>query len=107
MRVAQPMPARGESSVYDRQAKKICYLIGVSFLRSRSEYREYYDRERERLVNERPEWNKARQHLASLRKMEKLFLSHLWAEWAKAEGIPLVRPYAYERALASLPHPKP
>ena len=97
LRVAQPMPARGESASYDRHAKKICYLIGVSFLRSRSSYREHYDRERERLVSERPDWSKARQHLASLRKMEKLFLSHLWAVWAEAEGIPIVRPYAHER----------
>jgi hypothetical protein len=97
LRVAQPMPARGESASYDRHAKKICYLIGVSFLRSRSSYREHYDRERERLVRERSDWTKARQHLASLRKMEKLFLSHLWAVWAEAEGIPIVRPYAHER----------
>lgn len=98
LRVAQPLPARGESAAYDRHAKKICYLIGVSFLRSRSSYREHYDRERERLARERGDWNKARQHLASLRKMEKLFLSHLWAVWAEAEGIPIVRPYAHERA---------
>jgi hypothetical protein len=74
LRVAQPSPSRGESASYDRQAKKICYLIGVSFLRSKSLYREIYDKERERLLRERADWSKARQHLAALRKMEKLFL---------------------------------
>jgi hypothetical protein len=100
LRVAQPSPSRGESAAYDRQAKKICYLIGVSFLRSKSLYREIYDRERERLLRERADWSKARQHLAALRKMEKLFLSHLWAVWAEAEGKPIVRPYAHARELA-------
>ena len=83
--------------MYDRQAKKLCYLIGVSFLRARSTYRAIYDEERTRLERERPNWSKGRQHLAALRKMEKLFLSHLWLRWAEATGVPLVRPYAYER----------
>ena len=96
-RMAQPVPRRGEPAVYDRQAKKLCYLIGVSFLRARSTYRVIYDEERSRLERERPGWSKGRQHLAALRKMEKLFLSHLWSRWAEATGVPLVRPYAYER----------
>ena len=100
LRVAQPSPSRGESASYDRQAKKICYLIGVSFLRSKSVYREEYDRERTRLMHERPSWTKARQHLAALRKMEKLFLSHLWAMWAEAEGKPAMKPYAHAQKLA-------
>jgi transposase IS116/IS110/IS902 family protein len=100
LRVAQPSPSRGESATYDRHAKKICYLIGVSFLRSKSVYRQHYDRERDRLARERPEWTRARQHLAALRKMEKLFLSHLWAVWAEAEGKAPVQPYAHAHNLA-------
>lgn len=97
LRVAQPTPSRGESATYDRQAKKVCYLIGVSFLRSKSVYREQYDRERLRLARDRADWSKARQHLAALRKMEKLFLSHLWAVWAEAEGKPVLQPYVHAR----------
>jgi hypothetical protein len=99
VRVAQPGPRRGEVAAYDRQAKKLCYLIGVSFLRSRSVYRAVYDRERSRLERERADWPKGRQHLAALRKMEKVFLSHLWAKWAEAAGIPDVRPYGEVRGL--------
>jgi hypothetical protein len=104
-RMAQPVPRRGEPAVYDRQAKKLCYLIGVSFLRARSSYRAIYDEERARLERERPGWSKGRQHLAALRKMEKLFLSHLWSRWAEATGMPRVRPYAYERALLERSNP--
>jgi len=33
-------------------------------------------------------------HRAASRKMVKLFLSHLWAEWRKLEGLPVSTPYA-------------
>ena len=95
VRVAQPKPAAGERASYDQLAKKICYLIGVSFLRSGSAYERFYRRERAKLARERPGWSDGRVHFASLRKMEKLFLAHLWAVWREGVGLPATTPYAH------------
>jgi hypothetical protein len=92
-RVAQPKPARGESSAYDRDAKKICYLIAVSFLRTRSPYADWYHETKNRLGRERPGWAPARIHLTSMRRIEKLFLSHLWLVWRERLGLPTTDPY--------------
>ena len=92
-RVAPRRSAAGGRNTYDAHARKSCYLIGVSMLRSGSEYRAYYDAERERLAGERPGWTAKRSHLAALRKMEKAFLRELWVAWRKAVGLSTVRPY--------------
>lgn len=94
IRVAQPKPASGEKAAYDQYAKKVCYLIGVSFLRSGSAYERYYREQRERLERERPGWTGGRVHFAALRKTEKLFLAQLWAVWREAVGLPVTTPYA-------------
>lgn len=94
IRVAQPRPASGEKASYDQYAKKVCYLIGVSFLRSGSAYERYYREQRERLERERAGWTAGRVHFAALRKTEKLFLAQLWAVWREAEGLPTTSPYA-------------
>lgn len=94
IRVAQPRPASGEKASYDQYAKKVCYLIGVSFVRSKSAYGEFYRRERQRLAEERPGWTTGRLHYAALRKTEKLFLAHLWVVWRRVAGLPIEAPYA-------------
>lgn len=94
IRVAQPRPASGEKAAYDQYAKKVCYLIGVSFLRSGSAYEQYYREQRVRLERERPGWTAGRVHFAALRKTEKLFLAQLWAVWREALGLPIASPYA-------------
>ena len=90
-RCAQPRPARGEKATYDQYAKKIMYLVGTSFLKAGgtnggSPYEVIYRRERARLIAERPGWADGRQHLTALRKIEKLFLAHLWMVWCEAIG---------------------
>lgn len=94
VRVAQPKPASGEKASYDQYAKKVCYLIGVSFIRSNSAYGEFYRRERARLEVERRGWTAGRIHYAALRKTEKLFLAHLWVVWRRAVGASVETPYA-------------
>ncbi|MBA2245574.1 MAG: transposase [Gemmatimonadetes bacterium] len=94
VRVAQPKPARGQRASYDQYAKKVCYLIGTSFLKSGGAYSDYYRREKAKLEAERPGWATARRHLTALRKTEKLFLSHLWLVWRAALDLPLTQPYA-------------
>lgn len=92
-RVAQPRPTRGESAPYDREAKKLCYLIGISFVRQGDAYRRYYSEQRSRLDASKPEWIARRRHLTALRMTEKLFLAHLWLVWREQLGLPVTAPY--------------
>lgn len=95
VRVAQPRPGRGQKAPYDQYAKKVCYLVGTSFLKSGGAYAEHYRAEKAKLEKERPDWPPARRHLTALRKTEKLFLSHLWLVWREALGLSLTQPYAH------------
>jgi hypothetical protein len=92
-RVAQPRPPRGEPAPFDKRARHLCYLLGVSFLRARGKYAAIYHARRDHLEGTRPEWEPSRKHLTALRITEKLFLSHLWAVWREAEGLPVTVPY--------------
>lgn len=92
-RVAPRHSILGGRDSYDAHARKSCYLIGISMLRCGSDYRSYYDAERQRLAVERPGWIAKRSHLAALRKMEKVFLRDLWVAWRRAVNLPVVRPY--------------
>jgi hypothetical protein len=92
-RVAPRRTVAGGRSSYDAHARKSCYLIGVSLLRCKSDYRSYYDAERARLAVEHPGWTPKHYHLSALRKMEKAFLRDLWVAWRRALNLPLVAPY--------------
>jgi len=105
-RVAQPRPGRGENAPYDREAKKLCYLIGVSFVRQGDTYRRYYTEQRARLEVAKPDWIPRRRHLTALRMTEKLFLAHLWLVWREQLGLPVTAPYADARDDAP-PAPRP
>jgi len=105
-RVAQPRPSRGENAPYDREAKKLCYLIGTSFVRQGDAYRRYYNEQRARLDASKPDWIPRRRHLTALRMTEKLFLAHLWLVWREQLGLPVTAPYADTRDDA-VPAPRP
>ena len=92
-RVAPRRSALGGRAGYDAQARISCYLIGISMLRCRSEYRIFYDSERAKLALSRPGWTGKRCHLAALRKMEKAFLRDLWLAWRSVVNLPVVPPY--------------
>ncbi|HEX2188754.1 MAG TPA: transposase [Longimicrobiaceae bacterium] len=97
VRVAQPRVARGEAGAYNVFAKKVCYLLGVSFLRTRSPYSREYAAHRERLEELHPGWDPKRRHLTAMRRMEKRFLADLWLAWREALGLPTTAPYALAR----------
>ena len=105
-RVAQPRPTRGENAPYDREAKKLCYLIGISFVRQGDSYKRYYTEQRARLDAAKPDWIPRRRHLTALRMTEKLFLAHLWLVWREQLGLPVTAPYADTRDDA-VPAPRP
>src|SRR4029079_18375857 len=64
VRVAQARPRRAERAAYDMEAKTICYLIGVSFVRCGGPYRAMYDERKEHLASTHPDLPGERQHLA-------------------------------------------
>ena len=86
VRVAQARPRRGERAAYDLEAKTICYLIGVSFVRCGGPYRTLYDERKAYLAAHHPEWPAKRVHLAAVRATVKRFLADLWVAWREAEG---------------------
>lgn len=90
-------PTKGEKLHYNARLKKVCYLIGTSFLKASSPYRAVYDSGREYYASARPEWTAARQHMAALRRMVKHFLAHLWEVWRKLEGLPTRELYVVEK----------
>lgn len=84
---------KGEKAHYSTRLKTAMYQVASSFLIHDSPYREVYDRAR-RDYESRDGWTKLHQHYAALRKMEKMFLSHLWLRWRSLEGLPITEPYA-------------
>ena len=86
---------------------KLCGVLGSSFLRCKSPYREYYDNMKNRL--ESKDWgmksknptNKDRpkaghQHKAANRYMIKMFLRDLYVAWRTIEGLEIRPPYQEE-----------
>jgi hypothetical protein len=94
VRVAQPRPGKGERAGYDRQAKRTCHLVCVSFLRCGGPYADWYRQTKAGLEATREGWAPGRIHLTALRKTEKLFLAHLWLVWRDALGLPVTEPNA-------------
>ena len=102
---------KGVLGDYNPQAKMLAYKIGAQFVKQGAEYRDLYDQFRKE-YEARPDLQAQRAeragkvskkgtskgtahiHAMAMRRVEKLFLSHLWAEWRKLEGLPLTEPYA-------------
>jgi hypothetical protein len=104
---------------------KLMGVLGPSFLRSGSEWRNVYDGYKNRIlsdpsrikitVNEwkqlhkkgevdlKTYWTPGRIHTASTRYMVKQFLQELWVQWRTLEGLTITLPYAEEK-LGNRPH---
>lgn len=82
---------------YNRRLKTALYLLGESFIKQRSKYREVYDHYKKLYAEvKHPEWPAWRIHRTAMRKMIKRFLAHLWLVWRELEGLPTRPPYAHE-----------
>jgi hypothetical protein len=90
-------PTKGEKLHYNSRLKSTLYVVGGSFLKSNSPYRAIYDSAKEYYQANREDWTKLHIHNASLRKMIKMFLAHLWVVWRTVEGLPVTEPYAKEK----------
>jgi len=84
-------------SPYNKRLKATVYLIATSFMRSGSPYRQIYDSARDHYARTHSEWTKGHAHWAALRKMAKVFLSHFWARWREAVGLPTRELYVIEK----------
>lgn len=90
-------PTKGEKIHYNKRLKTTLYLLATSFLRTNSPYRRVYDDAREYYDRTRPDWTKGHKHAASMRKMIKMYLAHLWSTWRVIEGLPIRSPYVHEK----------
>lgn len=89
-------PVKGQPLSYNMKLKTTCYLIASSFLRCKSPYRQIYDQAKTYYEANRTDWTKLHIHLASMRKMTKHWLAHLWLVWRQLEGLPTRVPYVEE-----------
>ena len=87
---------KGQKATYNRRLKTLMYIIGVSFLKSGSQFTRFYYEAKERYQKTHPEWTKAHVHLAAMRRMNKIFLCCLWHVWRESLGLPIRQPYAVE-----------
>jgi len=102
VRVAQGRPRRGERAPYDLEAKAVCYLIGVSFVRCGGPYRDVYDERKAHLALTHEAWPKKRVHLAAARATVKRFLADLWVAWREAHGYTAAAGQAENGAIARI-----
>lgn len=89
-------PVKGEKLHYNARLKTVLYLVGQSFIKSRSPYRAIYDSAKEYYEINRPDWTKDHRHKAAMRKMVKVFLAHTWMVWREMEGLPVRNLYVEE-----------
>ena len=97
---------KGEKSPYNRRLKSECFIIAQNFIRQQTPvYVDIYYAEKARLRRLYPEPVKADNgpwpmkytdshvHRMALRKMIKIFLSHLWQVWRETDGLPVSEPW--------------
>lgn len=82
---------KGKKNQYNKRLKKACYVLALSMIRARSPYKRIYDSAKQEYMERGLARNHA--HLSAIRKMIKLFLSHLWIVWRKMEKLPVTEPY--------------
>lgn len=87
---------KGEQAHYNKRLKTTLYLVATSFMKLGSPYRRIYDEARAQYEKTKPDWSDGHKHMAAMRKMNKVFLQHLWIIWRTLEGLPTRSLYAQE-----------
>lgn len=117
---------RGEKPVakqklhYNSKLKSMCWRIGKALIRAKGAYYSYYKEQKAELIDkyesqgrkvipaaDLPKKDNKKIETAefislghvdimAMRKMIKLFLSHLWIKWREAEGLEITLPYIHE-----------
>ncbi|MFQ5405762.1 MAG: hypothetical protein ACE5DI_01240 [Candidatus Micrarchaeia archaeon] len=97
---------KGQKSNWNNRLKTLGFLIGDSFIKQRSKYREIYDAERKRLRELHPEkikvdgktkYNDGHVHAMARRNMVKKFFCNYWIWVRKFYGFPVREPFVVEK----------
>jgi len=99
-----PKRQRGQKVDYNTKARTLVWKITDSFIKQRtSPYREIYDSEKKRQLT-LMESNAANAPSSALhaelrarRKVAKIFLAHYWLVARQIKGLPITKPYAFDR----------
>jgi len=110
---------RGEKLHYNKTLKAMCWRLAKSLIRAKGHYYDYYLEQKQRIVDrlkaegitivpsdklpkekgkhveKNGYFGLGHVDMMAMRKMIKLFLSHLWEEWRKAEGLKVTKPYVH------------
>lgn len=90
-------PRKGEKLVYNAKLRVALFTLAESFLRASSPYRDVYDTAKQKYQETRKDWTKIHIHLASMRKMIKVYLAHYYEHARELEGLPIREPYVFEK----------
>lgn len=91
-------PKAGEKNHFNKRLKTLLFVVATSFLKSDSPYVRLYREAKVEYEVKHPEWSPLHRHRAALRKMLKVFLSHLWLRWRQEEGLSISQPYIFAGA---------
>ena len=88
---------KGEKAHFNRRLKISCRLVGIALMRAKNvHYRKEYEVSRTHYDTAHPDWTDGHRHNAAMRKVVKLWLSHLWEAWREMEGLPTRSPWIIE-----------
>lgn len=118
-------PVQGQKLHYNMILKSMCWRLAKSLIRAKGPYYKFYLEQKKKILarlkkegytvipslelpTEKDPKTGKKKHVEkdgffglghadgmAQRKMIKLFLSHLWMEWRKAENLPVSKPYAH------------
>jgi len=87
---------RGEQSNWHTGLHNLSWKIADLFIKLGSGYRTIYDDKKAEYIR-RDGMTKGHAHLMAMRKMMKIFFAHYWLESRGLAGLPVTRPYAFDR----------
>jgi hypothetical protein len=105
-----PRRAKGEKANWNPHLRRICWLAGESFVKvTKSPYRKLYDEFKAEYQRKFPDqidsgkksrdgkkimrYTPAHIHAMAKRRVVKIWLSHIWIQWRKMEGLPVEPPW--------------
>lgn len=95
---------KGKKISWNPFLKMTCWKIGESFVKVKGKYRTIYDTSKVFYQNKFPKevkegsrtlYTKGHIHAMSKRRAVKMFLSDMWLEWRKIEGLPISAPFMH------------
>ncbi len=87
----------GSVPTFNGEAKSLCRSIGDGLRAAGHRYAAYYQLQRQLLEISRPGWEGGRRHVNALRKVQKLYLTHLYLVWAGELELPIPPPHEASR----------